>query len=98
MELHPEIERAAGKLYRDGHYTNAIEDAVKAGSWLCGPPEFVAERLMEVQEHYPGLDEVNMGNAVGTPEKVILEQLEWFGKEVMPKFKSQVAEPVVADD
>lgn len=30
LELHPEIARAAGQLYRGGHYANAIEDAVKA--------------------------------------------------------------------
>lgn len=30
LDLHPAIERAAGALYRDGHYANAIEDAVKA--------------------------------------------------------------------
>lgn len=30
LDLHPEIARAANGLYRDGHYANAIEDAVKA--------------------------------------------------------------------
>jgi uncharacterized protein (TIGR02391 family) len=30
LDLHHEIERAAGKLYRDGHYSNAVEDACKA--------------------------------------------------------------------
>lgn len=30
LELHPEIDRAAGKLFRDGHFANAIENAVKA--------------------------------------------------------------------
>lgn len=30
LDLHPEIARAANDLYRDGHYANAIEDAVKA--------------------------------------------------------------------
>jgi uncharacterized protein (TIGR02391 family) len=30
LDLHPEIARAASELYRDGHYANAIEDAVKA--------------------------------------------------------------------
>ena len=30
LDLHPEIARAASDLYRDGHYANAIEDAVKA--------------------------------------------------------------------
>jgi uncharacterized protein (TIGR02391 family) len=30
LDIHPAIERASGQLYRDGHYANAIEDAVKA--------------------------------------------------------------------
>jgi uncharacterized protein (TIGR02391 family) len=30
LELHPAIERASGNLFRDGHYANAVEDAVKA--------------------------------------------------------------------
>jgi uncharacterized protein (TIGR02391 family) len=30
LDLHPDIARAASELYRDGHYANAIEDAVKA--------------------------------------------------------------------
>lgn len=30
LELHPSIERAAGRLFKDGHYSNAIEDSVKA--------------------------------------------------------------------
>lgn len=30
LDVHPEIERAAGQLYRDRHYSNAIEDGVKA--------------------------------------------------------------------
>jgi uncharacterized protein (TIGR02391 family) len=30
LELHPAIERAAGRLFKDGHYSNAIEDSVKA--------------------------------------------------------------------
>lgn len=32
LELHPEIERAAGQLFRDGHYHNAILDSMLA---LC---------------------------------------------------------------
>jgi uncharacterized protein (TIGR02391 family) len=30
LDLHPEIARAANDLYQNGHYANAIEDAVKA--------------------------------------------------------------------
>jgi uncharacterized protein (TIGR02391 family) len=30
LQLHAEIERAASRLYKDGHYANAVEAAVKA--------------------------------------------------------------------
>ena len=75
-----------------------IEEAVESGSWLCGPPELIIEKLMKLQEMYPGLDQVNMGNVVGTPQSVILEQLEWLAKDVMPAFKGEVAVPTPADD
>ena len=75
-----------------------IEDGVRAGSWLCGPPELVAEKINNIQEMYPGLTQINVGSVVGTPQKVILEQLEWFGKEVMPQFKAQESVAVPADD
>ncbi len=75
-----------------------IEDGVRAGSWLCGPPELVAEKINNIQEMYPGLTQINVGSVVGTPQRVILEQLEWFGKEVMPQFKSQANVAVPADD
>jgi alkanesulfonate monooxygenase SsuD/methylene tetrahydromethanopterin reductase-like flavin-dependent oxidoreductase (luciferase family) len=63
-----------------------LRDAVRAGSWLCGPPELVVERLKEVEARYPGLEAVNVGQPVGTPEAVILEQLGRFAAEVMPAF------------
>jgi alkanesulfonate monooxygenase SsuD/methylene tetrahydromethanopterin reductase-like flavin-dependent oxidoreductase (luciferase family) len=64
-----------------------IRDALEAGSWLCGPPEHIVERLMEVQERFPGLEHVNVGSVVGTPQSVVLEQVEALGREVMPAFK-----------
>lgn len=78
-------------------YLPNIDAAVIEGSWLCGPPEQIVEQLMEIQDRYPGLEQVNVGNAMGTPQSVILEQLEWFGKEVMPAFKSKVGAPVIGD-
>ena len=61
--------------------------AIKAGTWLIGPPEDITEQLMEIQHRYPGLEVINVGQPVGTPQKVILEQLERFSKQVMPAFK-----------
>ncbi len=67
-----------------------IEGAAKAGEWLCGTPEMIIEKLMRVQEQYPGLEEIHVGHGIGTPQAVIVEQLQRFGEEVMPAFKSQV--------
>jgi alkanesulfonate monooxygenase SsuD/methylene tetrahydromethanopterin reductase-like flavin-dependent oxidoreductase (luciferase family) len=64
-----------------------LRHAIKAGTWLIGPPEEITEKLMEVQHKYPGLEVVNVGQPVGTPQAVIVEQLERFGKQVMPAFK-----------
>ena len=66
-----------------------LEDAVKAGSWYCGPPEGCIEYLQTLQAKYPGLEVVNASSAMGTPKKVMVEQLEWFGNEVMPAFRTQ---------
>ena len=50
LDLHPEIARAAGELYRDGHYANGIEDAVKALNQLVrlrSGEEIDGTKLME---------------------------------------------------
>ena len=66
-----------------------LEDAVRAGAYLAGPPDLIIEKMKEVEERYPGLERVSMGQPVGTPQEVILEQLEMFAKEVMPAFKDK---------
>ena len=66
-----------------------LEDGIRAGSWLCGPPEMVTEKLLGIQDRYPGLEQINVGSVIGTPQSVVLEQLDAFGKDVMPKFKGQ---------
>ena len=65
-----------------------LDEAVEGGSWLIGTPEQVTEQLMSVQKQYPGLQEINVGMPVGTPQSVIIEQLEQFAEEVMPAFKN----------
>jgi alkanesulfonate monooxygenase SsuD/methylene tetrahydromethanopterin reductase-like flavin-dependent oxidoreductase (luciferase family) len=65
-----------------------LRQAVDSGAWMVGPPERITERLMELQTRYPGLEEVHVGQVVGTDQQVILEQLERFAREVLPVFKS----------
>lgn len=64
-----------------------VVDQILDSAWLCGPPDAVAARLMAVQERFPGLEQINVGSVIGTPEPVVLEQLRRFGEEVMPKFR-----------
>ena len=33
-----------------------LEMAVEGGGWLCGPPGLITEKIMEIQERYPGLE------------------------------------------
>lgn len=68
-----------------------IEDAVKSGGFLCGNADDCIEHIKKLEEKYPALDRVSVSLSVGVPEKVALEQLERFGKEVMPAFKGAKA-------
>jgi alkanesulfonate monooxygenase SsuD/methylene tetrahydromethanopterin reductase-like flavin-dependent oxidoreductase (luciferase family) len=63
-----------------------IEQAVKNGAYLCGPPAQIIDDLMRLEQQYPGLERISVSHPIGTPEAVMLEQLEWFAAEVMPAF------------
>jgi len=65
-----------------------LDQAVESGSWLVGTPDDITEQLMNVQKNYPGLTAVNVLNSLGTPENIMLEQMERFGKEIIPNFKN----------
>jgi alkanesulfonate monooxygenase SsuD/methylene tetrahydromethanopterin reductase-like flavin-dependent oxidoreductase (luciferase family) len=74
-----------------------IEDAIANGGVLCGSPEEIVEHLKALEIRYPGLDRVSVSLSVGVPKSACLEQLERFGKEVMPAFtKAQTPELVPA--
>ena len=75
-----------------------IEQGVRSGSWFVGPPDGIIEKLQEVQDRYPGLEEINIGvTNMGMPLKDTLEQLEWFGEAVLPKFTAQQRVAAPAD-
>jgi len=63
-----------------------IEQAVKNGAYLCGPPSQIIDTLMRLEQEYPGLERVSVSHPMGAPESLMLEQLEWFAAEVMPAF------------
>ena len=74
-----------------------MEEAVASGAVLCGPPGQIIEQLKNVEARYSGLERVGVSAPVGTPQSVILEQLQQFSEEVMPAFKTKVEAAVPAD-
>ena len=83
-----QIDALGDPIRAPGAGLPTLEDAVEAGGWLCGPAELVTEKLMALQERCPGLEEVNAGSVIGTPQSVITEQLQRFAEDVMPHFKT----------
>jgi len=63
-----------------------VEDYMKVGAWFAGTPEELVASLKSLEQTYPGLEYVHLSNSMGTPKAVMLEQLAWLGKEVMPEF------------
>ena len=67
-----------------------IDEDAESGGFFAGPADLVTEKLLEVQEHYPGLEEVNIGiTGMGMPESATLEQMHRFAEGVMPHFNRQ---------
>lgn len=52
---------------------------------------------MRLEEAYPGLERVHVSHPLGTPQQVILEQLQQFAEEVMPAFTKRVPATAVGD-
>ncbi|MCS5665925.1 MAG: hypothetical protein NZ876_00920, partial [Dehalococcoidia bacterium] len=65
-----------------------LDEAVEAGSWLCGPSEDVVEALKGIEEKYPGVERVNIAAVMGMPLEVFKDQLGIISEEVMPSFKN----------
>jgi alkanesulfonate monooxygenase SsuD/methylene tetrahydromethanopterin reductase-like flavin-dependent oxidoreductase (luciferase family) len=63
-----------------------VEHYARTGAWFAGPPEELVAYLKNLESRFPGLEHVNMSTSMGTPTGVMLEQLGWLAKEVMPKF------------
>jgi len=65
-----------------------LDEACESRSWYCGPPEGFVEYLQELGDSVPGAEMVNVQASMGTPQQVMIEQLEWFAGAVMPAFQT----------
>lgn len=69
--------------------TPMVEDGVQQKAWLCGSPEYFIETLKEMEEKYPGLEDVFLQWPEGMPWSEMSDQLEIFSKEVIPAFNGR---------
>ena len=66
-----------------------LADSMKASPWLIGPPEAIIETLRTVGRDLPGLEDIAIYLCTGMPENTIVEQLDRFGREVIPAFTGE---------
>jgi alkanesulfonate monooxygenase SsuD/methylene tetrahydromethanopterin reductase-like flavin-dependent oxidoreductase (luciferase family) len=82
----PEQVEAAGKR---GGWSAAgvpsLDHYRKTGAWFAGTPEQLVAYLRDLQSRFPGLEYVNLSTSMGTPKAVMLEQLAWAAKDVIPR-------------
>ena len=67
----------------------SIEDGVQQKVWACGPADTVIGMLREIEEKYPGLEDIVLQWPEGMPWPEYKDQLSRFAKEVMPEFSGR---------
>ena len=56
-------------------------------AWFAGNAETTTTYLKEIEEKYPGVDQIMIGFPMGETKSQFKEQLTRFAKEVIPSFK-----------
>jgi len=69
--------------------TPQVEDGVQQKAWICGPPEHFIDTLKEVEEKYPGLEDVFLQWPEGMALGELSGQLEIFSQKVIPAFNNR---------
>jgi alkanesulfonate monooxygenase SsuD/methylene tetrahydromethanopterin reductase-like flavin-dependent oxidoreductase (luciferase family) len=64
-----------------------LEDYMKTGAWFAGTPEDLVAYLKDLENRYPGMEDINLSTPMGTPEAIMLDQFRWASEAVMPAFR-----------
>ena len=63
-----------------------IREGVEQKAWMVGTPADCIALIREYEAKYPGLDQLMLHWPEGVGPAAFLEQLRWFGRDVMPAF------------
>lgn len=66
-----------------------LEHYMETGAWFAGTPDDLVAYLKNLEERYPGMQDINLSTPMGTPEAIMLDQFQWVSEAVMPEFLRQ---------
>ena len=66
-----------------------IEEGIEQKVWYCGEPEGCIKFLHEMEERYPGLEDVILQWPEAMPWEMYKDQLSRFAKDIMPEFTNR---------
>jgi alkanesulfonate monooxygenase SsuD/methylene tetrahydromethanopterin reductase-like flavin-dependent oxidoreductase (luciferase family) len=64
-----------------------FEDVLAKRAWFCGTPDETIAYLKDVEDKYPGLEQIILGFPFGATAAAFKAQLTLFAQEVMPAFQ-----------
>ena len=68
---------------------NNFREVLDKKAWFAGDKDSTVSYLKEIEEKYPGVEQIMIGFPMGETKAQFKEQLTRFAKEVIPSFKSQ---------
>ena len=73
-----------------------FQNVLEKRAWFAGSAEATIAYLKEIEEKYPGLEQIIICFPMGSPRTHIKEQLTRFSREVMPAFRPLRADVAVS--
>ena len=70
---------------------NDFRDVLNKRAWFAGDTNSTISYLKEIEEKYPGIEQIMIGFPMGETKAQFKEQLTRFAKEIMPAFRGQSA-------
>ena len=70
---------------------NDFRDVLNKRAWFAGDTNSTITYLKEIEEKYPGIEQIMIGFPMGETKAQFKEQLTRFAKDVMPAFRGQAA-------
>ena len=66
---------------------SSFQQVLDNRAWWAGTPEDTVNYLKELEQKYPGLEQIMIAFPMGATQAQFKEQLTRFAQEVMPAFK-----------